>query len=223
LPNQVIFELMKWGHTGKRLKSISVLDFAVFLMFAVVFSASLLLLNFFPQFQPSLMSSSQNILGIFTSPFVHKDYLHLLANAVFALLAFIFYFITRLISSAKSNDKFLIVAIWFSAILANLIYVFISPTQNSGGSSGLVSAFYGGVITFTFTDALTEHVSNLKKLSFTLSGVFLLAAFVVMNINTSSDTNVIVHLTSFSISVFLVLLYSLWVLRRVRSSLVVNL
>lgn len=174
------------------------------LMFVMVLFLSLLLL-YLPQTAANLKASSQNIFGVVTSILVHKDVAHLGANMLIAFWALLFYSLTSSISGMR-NESFTIIAIWVSAILANLAYVFICPTKTVGGSSGLVSAFLAGIATFAYIDARAQTVQRHKIIQ-SFIGTLLFAAFIVLNLNTSPDTNVIVHLLSFFIAVILVMTF----------------
>lgn len=192
-----------------RFKSIRILDFfkiyksKIFLMFMIVFSLSLLLF-YLPQVSTDLIASSQNIPGTITAILVHKDFTHLGINFLLAFAALLLYSLSSTISGIR-HDNFILPAIWFSAILANLVYVIMSPNSSVSGSSGLVSAFLGGVMTFAYISAWNESVQRLKVIQSTI-GMFLFITFIVLNLNTNPDINIIVHLMSFSIMVFLVLL-----------------
>jgi membrane associated rhomboid family serine protease len=173
-------------------------------MFVIVLFLSLLLL-YLPQTATNLMASSQNILGVVTSIFVHKDVTHLGVNMLIAFSALLFYSLASSISGIR-NESFTIVTIWISAILANLAYVLIYPNSRVGGSSGLVSAFLASIATFAYINAWTQTVQR-HRIVQSLIGTYLFAVFIVLNLNTSPDTNVIVHLLSFFIAVFLVMTF----------------
>lgn len=119
--------------------------------FIIVFSLSSLLLCL-PNIDAILMTSPQNIQGAFASVFVHKDFTHLIANVTLAFAALLAYSISNAISDA-GNDNFIVLAIWISAILANLAYVRTIPYLVSYGSSGLVSALIGGVAIVAYLNA----------------------------------------------------------------------
>ncbi len=172
------------------------------LTFIIVFSISLLLLGF-PSLTSALMTSSDSILSAFTSVFVHKDLAHLGANVIVAFITLTFYSLSNRISAAK-NGNFIIAAIWISTILANLAFVRTLPYMKIGGSSGLVSATMSAVMIATFFNAWAEPVRR-RKAAQIVMGVFLLVAFVVLNVNVNPDTNVTVHLSSFSYTALIML------------------
>jgi membrane associated rhomboid family serine protease len=176
-------------------------------MFAIVFSLSLVLLYLQPD-STALMASSQNIPGVVTSIFVHKDIVHLGVNLTLAFTALLLYSFSNIISGRR-NDNFMVMATLLSAILANLAYVFMSPYSRVAGSSGLVSAFLGGIMTFAFLDAWTESALAAKTIQ-SIIGTFFFSAFIYLNLTVGPDTNVVVHLMSFSIMVFLVSLKPFW-------------
>jgi membrane associated rhomboid family serine protease len=165
-----------------------------FFMFIIVFSVSSLLLCL-PNLDAAWMASSQNIESAFTSVFVHRDFTHLIANITLSLVALLLYSISNTISG-NGKDNFLILAVWTSAVLANLAYAKTIPYAISYGSSGLVSAFLSGVIIIAYLNAWTEPVPRVKVAQFAI-GTFLLAAFVALNLDVDPDTNVAVHLNSF--------------------------
>lgn len=197
----------------KRLGSIRILDsFKIYkskicLMFVIVFSLSLVLLYLQPD-STALMASSQNISGVVTSIFVHKDIVHLGVNLTLAFTALLLYSFSSIISGGR-DDNFMVLAIWLSTIVATLAYVFMFPHSRVAGSSGLVSAFLGGIMTFAFLDAWAESALSAKTIQ-SIIGTFFFIAFIYLNLNVDPDTNVVVHLMSFSIMVFLVLLKPFW-------------
>ena len=192
---------------NKRSKSLKVLDFKIGLMFAIVFASSFFLLLYFPQVPPELAVSSKNFLGIVTSIFVHKDFCHFGINLVVAVVTILFYSFSSFISGIR-NDKFMVGAIWLSAIIANLAFVFISPDL-SVGSSGLVSAFMGGATTFALINAWKAPDGHIKKIQIII-GVLLFVVFVFLNFFSSTDTNNVVHWIAFFTMVSIVLLKQLW-------------
>jgi hypothetical protein len=164
------------------------------LMFVIVFSVSSFLLCF-PKLDPAWAASSQNIENAFASVFVHKNFTDLIANVMLAFALLLTYSISNAISGTR-NDNFIILAIWISAILANLAYVKTMPYSSSCGSSGLVSAFLSGVMVIAYLNAWAESVPSIKVAQFVI-GTFLLAAFIALNLYVNPDTNVFVHLNSF--------------------------
>lgn len=183
--------------------SLGIFKSKICLMFVIVFCLSLSLL-YLPNLAIDLMASSQNILGVVTGIFVNKDFGYLIGNFLLAFITLLFYFVSSTISGIR-NDKFLAMGIWFSAILANFAYVFISPYSRVGGSSGLVSAFLGGVVVLAYVSAYIEPVRSSKIIQ-SIIGSFLFTIFIILNLNTASDINVPVHLMSFSVMAFLSLL-----------------
>jgi hypothetical protein len=188
-------------NSEKPLESIRALDFSMIFknslcfMFATVFLLSSLLLCF-PNLDPTLAASSQNIESVFASVFIHKDFTHLIANAILAFALLLTYSISNAISGTR-KDNFVILAIWISAILANLACVKTMPYLSSYGSSGLVSAFLSGVMVVAYLNAWAESVPSVKAAQFAI-GTFLLAAFIALNLYVNPDTNVNVHLNAFA-------------------------
>jgi membrane associated rhomboid family serine protease len=169
------------------------------------------------------MASSQNIPGVVTSVFINKDFGDFSGNLFVAFVVLSFYSLSSTISG-KRNDNLFIVAMWVSAILANLAFVLMSPAYltihagSSGltyvwvlpttyGSSGLVSAFLSGVIILAYKSAWAEPVLRFKQF---VIGIGLFALFIVLNLNVSPSTNIAVHLMSFLIMVFFVLSKRFW-------------
>lgn len=184
------------------------LDFLIFFktnlcfMFVIVFSLSSFLLCL-PNLDTILVTSSQSIQGAFASIFVHKDFTHLIANALLAFAALIAYSISNTISDT-GNDNFIVLAMWISALLANLAYVKTIPYLISFGSSGLVSALLCGVTIISYMNAWVDPLPRVKVIQFAI-GTFLFGAFIALNLNVNPDTNVAVHLSSFSYMAMLML------------------
>ena len=166
----------------------------LFLMFAVVFGTSLVLLTF-PSLAPILMASSRNIIGAFTSVFVHRDLTHLAASATLTLAALLLYSVSNTISGKKS-ENFIILAIWFSAAAATLAFVNLAPNARLGGSSSLVSAFLCGVAINAYINAWTEPAPRMKVAQIAI-GTVLVTTFVALNLNVDSSWMVTLHLTAF--------------------------
>jgi hypothetical protein len=166
----------------------------LFLMFAVIFGASLALLTF-PSIAPVLMASPRNALTAFTSVFVHKDLTHLAASGALTLAALLLYSISNTISGKKS-DNFIMLAIWVSTAAATLAFVNMAPNARLGGSSGLVSAFLCGVAVTAYLNAATEPAPRVRLVQIAI-GTILVATFVALNMEVDSGMMVTVHITAF--------------------------
>jgi hypothetical protein len=193
--NSVEAEMTSFESSDIRLSDILLIfKTKLFLMFAVVFGTSLILLTL-PSLAPILMASSRNIPSAFTSVFVHRNLTHLAASATLTLAALLLYSISNTISGKKS-DNFIMLAIWLSAAAATLAFVNLAPNARLGGSSSLVSAFLCGVAVTAYINAYTEPTTRVKVAQITI-GTVLVGAFVALNLNVGSSWMVTLHLTAF--------------------------
>jgi len=176
----------------------------LFVMFAVVFGVSLVLLGF-PTVASSLMASTRNVLSAFTAVFFHKDLAHLGSSVLLTLAVMLLYSVSNMISG-RNSDNFFIVAIWIATVAASLAFVNLWPNARLGGSSGLVSAFIGGTVVTAYLNAWTETARSNKVFQAAV-GTFLVVAFVILNLNVDSRTMVTVHLSAFLYMAVLVVTY----------------
>lgn len=183
-------------------------------MFGVVLVLSIILLAvsyYSPTIIENLKASSQNILGIFTSIFVHKDaFSHLMPNMVILFMTLLFFSCTnyncqRL--NKKQIELFTILVIWGSAVLSSLFYVVQVLNTYVSGSSGLVSAMMGATIMFASVNAWKQKNNRVNMTIHSIIAVFLVIAFVILNLTAGPHTNIYVHLTSFWMSLVFTLMY----------------
>jgi len=196
------------------LKSL-LLDFKyLYLMFGVVLvlsAASLAVSDYSPKIIENLKASSQNILGIFTYIFVHKDaFSHLMPNMAILFITLLFFSLTNYDCQGlnkKRKELFTVLAIWGSAILSSLFYVVRVPNIYVSGSSGLVSAMMGATTMFSSLNAWKQKNNRVSMIAHSIIALFLVIIFVLLNLTAGPDTNVYVHLTSFWMSLVFTLVY----------------
>jgi len=185
----------------------------LYLMFGVVLVLSMILLAvsyYSPKIVESLKASSQNILGIFTSIFVHKDTSHLMLNMVFLFMTLLFFSFTNYNCqrfNKKRKEVFTILVIWGSAIFSTLFYVVQVPNKYVAGSSGLVSAMMGTTTMFAFLNAWKQKSNRVKMVIHFIIALYLVLVFVIVNLTAAPDTNVYVHLMSFGMSLAFTLIF----------------
>jgi membrane associated rhomboid family serine protease len=128
----------------------------------------------FPFLMNFLAVSVNTPWGILTSLLLHKDWLHFSQNMI-SLLFYAFLFATtnmHLISQEKGKrSSFFLRVIFFSAILANVIWIIILPKEKSIGSSGIVYASVGTTMGFSLNNTFRDFRSmwrNLKKKNISL-------------------------------------------------------
>jgi len=84
-----------------------------------------------------LLASSQTPWGVITSIFIHLESQHLIANMV-ALLVFLILFAIINIFLPKEErirrERFLLLNIFMSAILSNLLWIILLPNVNATGA-----------------------------------------------------------------------------------------
>jgi hypothetical protein len=183
-------------------KFLKVIKSKTFRLFAIVFSLSAALL-YFPQFSESLIASQQNLLGVFTTIVVHKEFAHLFVNFLLSFTAILLFSFSRSFSNPK-NDNFLAYAVLFVAIIANLSYIIAFPISRVYGSSGIASAFLGGTLAYI---AWNQRSKFLKMAQYIIGTVLTLALSVTIFYTDSHAGGTIVYLVSFFLAAILVSLY----------------
>jgi len=150
--------------------------------------------------------------GIITSILVHHNIEHFLLNFQ-AIMAFLLFYIllNMLNQEIKNNELSFCFSPFISAILANVLSLFIFPEYTSLGASGVSSAMEG----YDFALALIYLIINFKNIksliklnkkiyviifdSFTITYIFLDVLF-SSTYSRSSGYNSFVHWTSFFIN-----------------------
>lgn len=148
-------------------KENSKLDWNILRSFKAGFLAYLLVLTLsimayasiaiFPSLSDTLLASSQTPWGVITSIFIHLESQHLIANMV-AFLVFLVLFVVINIflpqEEKMRRERFLLLNIFVSAILSNLMWIILLPNVNATGASGLVYASEGVMLGFALLNSL---------------------------------------------------------------------
>ncbi|MBO3833139.1 MAG: rhomboid family intramembrane serine protease [Candidatus Brockarchaeota archaeon] len=145
------------------------------LNFKTVFIANLFLIIFglvvlclttsLPLMMDYLAASAKTPWGILTSLLVHKDWLHFSWNMISLTICSFLFAMTNMHLEEQEKHKrslFFLWNIFFSATLANILWVIICPQVKSIGSSGVVYASIGIVMGFSLAN-IYPHPWNILK------------------------------------------------------------
>lgn len=193
---------------------------AVFLVYLLVLILSMIAYAStvkLPSLSDTLLASSQTPWGVITSIFTHLESQHLIVNMVAFLVFLILFAIINILFAQEERmrrERFLLLNIFVSAILSNLLWIILVPNVNATGASGLVYASEGVILGFALLNSLKLkdiQKCRLEKRKLVLAihifnvivflGVFLqivLAPRVFLNIG--PGVNVFVHGIAFYIS-----------------------
>lgn len=120
----------------------------------------------FPFMMDYLAASAKTPWGILTSLFVHKDWLHFSQNMVSLIILTFLFAMTNVHLDEQEKLKrssFFLWDIFFSAILANILWVIILPQAKSAGSSGVVYASIGLVMGFSLNNICPSLWNTLNE------------------------------------------------------------
>ncbi|RLI44490.1 hypothetical protein DRO69_07285 [Candidatus Bathyarchaeota archaeon] len=201
---------------------------AAFLVYLLVLIPSVIAYastDIFPSLSDALLASSQTPWGVITSIFIHVESQHLIVNMV-AFLAFLVLFaVLNIFLHQKERirrEYFLLLNIFVSAILSNLLWIILLPNVNTTGASGLVYASIGVMLGFALLNSLKlkdirKHCLDKRKM---VLGIHILNVIVFLVIflqivlvpgvflNIGPGVNSFVHSVSFDISFVSTLCYS---------------
>ena len=175
-----------------------------------------------------LSDSRQTPWGVVTSIFVHSGSVHLASN-VTALFTYVVLFVlvqgSLTPSDKKRRSQFLLLDIFISGILANILFLLVS-TGSAAGASGVVYASEGVVTGFALftafpnrltSEGLREHLLSKRQRSRGLPGLvifivlFLEATlFPRVFLNVEPGVNAFAHFWAFEISFISVMLFVLY-------------
>jgi len=133
---------------------------------AVMAMSTLVYINsfIFPTLYNASVASGQTPWGVFTSLFVHSGIDHLTLNMV-GLLTFSTLFVATNFffdeQEKRTRSVFLVVIVFLTAILSNLLWVSLIPRIATAGASGIVFALQGSVVGFALLNSLS--LKNVRK------------------------------------------------------------
>jgi membrane associated rhomboid family serine protease len=201
--------------------------FNAFLVVLVPSSLLFVLTSIYPQLYELLSASRSTPWGVVTSIFVHYNLLHIVGN-MGLLFAFLLLFAEPqqdLPSIQKHKRSFFFAwNIFFSGILANILFILLSP-GSAAGASGVVFASEGVTMGFALLLALPPRLSKeairkhfldkqTRRLSvrglaiFSILLVFLVA-FPSNFLAAAPGVNIFVHFAGFYISFVSVIIFRL--------------
>lgn len=182
----------------------------------------------YPDLINVLAASSRTPWGIFTSLFAHDQIEDLGSNMGGLLLYLWFFSITNYFLPKKEKGErvsFLLIAIFASAILSNILYIASVPQKAATGSSGIVYASMGVTMGFALVNIpkiieLGKNGSRNRKLTqailvfFTIILVVLIIPQIILEVWQSAelmaaDVNILVHWYAFTIGLCLTLIFYL--------------
>jgi membrane associated rhomboid family serine protease len=186
---------------------------------------------------PSLMDifavSPQTPWGIVTSIFAHAGIEHLIGNMLLLFLFLLYFVVSNFYihhEEKRQRISFLLITVFSMAIVSNIATIVLMPKATSIGSSGLVFALEGVLMSFSLINSFeTYEWFKQKKINGEISlaieivniwvFTFLFLQIVLTPqsfLNVSPGVNIIVHGLSFLSSFVLVLVW--WAARRFLNS-----